>query len=101
MVHVVEGDPRVPSPQSVELHMALKKLGVPTELFMYPGHSHGIPDPRNRLVKAVSEMAWMDHYVRGIGDKFQWRDVLKTIEDGKEAGEAEPPTPEGVDAQPR
>ncbi len=80
MIHVVEGDPRVPSPQSVELHMALKKLGVPTELFMYPGRSHGIPDPRNRLVKAVSEKAWMDHYVRGIGEKFQWRQVLETLE---------------------
>lgn len=80
MVHVVEGDPRVPSPQSVELHMALKKLDVPTELFMYPGRSHGIPDPRNRLVKAVSEMAWMDHYVRGMGDKFEWRQVLETLE---------------------
>ena len=83
MVHVVEGDPRVPSPQSVELHMALKKLGVPTELFMYPGRSHGIPDPRNRLVKAVSEMAWMDYYVRGIGENFQWRQVLETL-DGEE-----------------
>ncbi len=81
MIHVVEGDPRVPSPQSVELHMALKKLGVPTELFMYPGRSHGIPDPRNRLVKAVSEMAWMDYYVRGIGDNFDWRQVLETLED--------------------
>jgi len=80
MIHVVEGDPRVPSPQSVELHMALKKLGVPTELFMYPGRSHGIPDPRNRLVKAMSEMAWMDHYIRGVGDKFQWRQVLETLE---------------------
>ncbi|WP_425152995.1 S9 family peptidase [Candidatus Palauibacter sp.] len=80
MIHVVEGDPRVPNPQSVELHMALKKLGVPTELFMYPGRSHGIPDPRNRLVKAVSEMAWMDYYVRGIGENFQWRQVLETLE---------------------
>ena len=80
MIHVVEGDPRVPSPQSVELHMGLKKLNVPTELFMYPGSSHGIPDPRNRLVKAVSEMAWMDHYVRGIGDKFEWQQVLATLE---------------------
>jgi len=80
MIHVVEGDPRVPSPQSVELHMALKKLDVPTELFMYPGRSHGIPDPRNRLVKSVSEMAWMDHYVRGIGDKFEWEQVLQTLE---------------------
>ena len=82
MIHVVEGDPRVPSPQSVELHMALKQLGVPTELFMYPGNTHGITDPRNQLVKAVSEMAWMDYYVRGKGRKFSWRDVLKTLEDG-------------------
>ena len=65
MIHVVEGDPRVPSPQSVELHMALKQLSVPTELFMYPGSTHGIPDARNQLVKSVSEMAWMDYYVRG------------------------------------
>jgi len=84
MIHVVEGDPRVPSPQSVELHMALKKLNVPTELFMYPGRSHGIPDPRNRLVKAVSEMAWMDHYVRGMGEKFEWEQVLKTLEENAE-----------------
>ena len=80
MIHVVEGDPRVPSPQSVELHMALKKLDVPTELFMYPGRTHGITQPRNRLVKAVSEMAWMDHYVRGIGDTFEWEQVLQTLE---------------------
>jgi dipeptidyl aminopeptidase/acylaminoacyl peptidase len=94
MIHVVEGDPRVPSPQSVELHMALKQLGVPTELYMYPGNSHGIPDPRNQLVKAVSEMAWMDYYVRGQGKKFAWRDVLKTLED--EAAKAKPTTePQG------
>jgi dipeptidyl aminopeptidase/acylaminoacyl peptidase len=81
MIHVVEGDPRVPSPQSIELHMALKQLGVPTELYMYPGNTHGIPDPRNQLVKSVSEMAWMDYYVRGMGKKFAWRDVLNTLED--------------------
>jgi dipeptidyl aminopeptidase/acylaminoacyl peptidase len=80
MIHVVEGDPRVPSPQSVELYMALKKIGVPTELYLYPGNSHGIPDPRNQLVKSVSEMAWMDYYVRGMGEKFSWREVLKTLE---------------------
>ena len=42
MIHVVKDDPRVPSPQSIELHMALKELGVPTELFVYPG-----ADPRD------------------------------------------------------
>ena len=83
MIHVVEGDPRVPSPQSVELHMGLKRVGVPTELFMYPGASHGIPDARNRLVKSMSEMAWMEYYVLGKGSKFSWRQVLETLEDPK------------------
>jgi hypothetical protein len=32
-------------------------------------------------VKSVSEMAWMDYYVRGMGKKFAWRDVLSTLED--------------------
>jgi dipeptidyl aminopeptidase/acylaminoacyl peptidase len=88
MVHVVKGDPRVPSPQSIELYTALVSLGVPTELFMYPGQTHGIPDPRNRLVKAMAEMAWMDYYVRGKGRKFSWRDVLKTLEKTEPAAAA-------------
>jgi dipeptidyl aminopeptidase/acylaminoacyl peptidase len=79
MIHVVEGDPRVPSPQSVELHMALQKLGVPTELFLYPGNTHGIPDPRNRFLKSVSEKAWMDYYIRGQGSGFTWDMVLSTL----------------------
>ncbi len=87
MIHVVEGDPRVPSPQSGEHHMAHKNLDIPTELFMYPGQSHGIPDPRNRLLKAVSEMAWMDYYVRDMGEKFQWRDVLQTLSGKNEESE--------------
>lgn len=83
MIHVVAGDPRVPSPQSVELHMGLKRVGVPTELFMYPGASHGIPDARNRLVKSAAEMAWMNYWVLGTGKKFSWREVLETLEDPK------------------
>jgi dipeptidyl aminopeptidase/acylaminoacyl peptidase len=93
MIHVVEGDPRVPSPQSIELHMALKQLGVPTELYMYPGNTHGIPDPRNQYVKSIAEMAWMDYYVRGMGKKFAWRDVLKSLEDDARS-------PEGADRFP-
>ncbi|HEY2377817.1 MAG TPA: prolyl oligopeptidase family serine peptidase [Gemmatimonadaceae bacterium] len=80
-IHVVDGDPRVPRPQSEELHMALKRLGVPTEFWVYPGNSHGIPDPRNQYLKSVGEMAWMDYWVRHSGRKFQWRDVLKSVED--------------------
>jgi dipeptidyl aminopeptidase/acylaminoacyl peptidase len=99
MIHVVKGDPRVPAPQSAELFMALKQLGVPTEFFMYPGDSHGIPDPRNRLVKAVAEKAWMDHYVRGMGERYAWADVrrelLKTLEQPAEEKRAATGEPQG------
>jgi dipeptidyl aminopeptidase/acylaminoacyl peptidase len=81
MIHVVHDDPRVPRPQSEELYMALRQLGVPTEFYVYPGASHGIPDPRNQYVKSMAEMAWMDYWVRGSGKKFAWRDVLKTLDD--------------------
>ncbi len=81
MIHVVDGDPRVPRPESEGLHMALKRLGVPTEFYVYPGGTHGIPDARNQLVKSTAEMAWMDYWVRKSGKKFAWRDVLKTLDD--------------------
>ena len=89
MIHVVHDDPRVPRPQSEELYMALRQLGVPTEFYVYPGASHGIPDPRNQLVKSMAEMAWMDYWVRGSGKKFAWRDVLKTLDDSTGARTAD------------
>jgi dipeptidyl aminopeptidase/acylaminoacyl peptidase len=91
-IHVVDGDPRVPRPQSEEMHMNLSKLGVPNEFWVYPGSTHGIPDARNQYVKAVAEMMWMDYYVRGSGKEFAWRDVLKAVETGgpQMAGEATP-----------
>ena len=81
LIHVVDGDPRVPRPQSEELHMALKKLNVPTELFVYPGSTHGIPDPRNQLTKAVVEFAWFQKWIRGNPSWFRWQEMLKTVED--------------------
>jgi dipeptidyl aminopeptidase/acylaminoacyl peptidase len=91
-IHVVDGDPRVPRPQSEEMHMALSKLGVENEFWVYPGTTHGIPDARNQYLKAVAEMSWMDYYVRGSGKKFAWRDVLNSVETGgpQMAGEARP-----------
>lgn len=83
MIHVVDGDPRVPRPESEGLHMALKRLGVPTEFYVYPGSTHGIPDARNQLLKSTAEMAWMDFWVRRSGKKFAWRDVLNTLDEPK------------------
>lgn len=84
LIHVVDGDPRVPRPQSEELHMALKKLGVPTEFFVYPGNTHGITEMRNQLVKMVSEFNWMEKWIKGKKEWFTWDELLKTLKDEKE-----------------
>jgi dipeptidyl aminopeptidase/acylaminoacyl peptidase len=85
LIHVVDGDPRVPRPQSEELHMALKQQGVPTEFFVYPGTTHGIPDPRNQYLKAVAEFQWFEKWIRGK-PWFTWKDLLKTVDDSSAAG---------------
>ena len=90
LIHVVDGDPRVPRPQSEELHMALKQRGIPTEFFVYPGTTHGIPDPRNQYLKAVAEFTWFEKWIRGK-PWFTWKDLLKAVDDsvaaaGKVAG---------------
>jgi dipeptidyl aminopeptidase/acylaminoacyl peptidase len=85
LIHVVDGDPRVPRPQSEELHMALKKLGVPTEFFVYPGNTHGIPDARNQVVKMMAEFNWFEKWINGKQTWFSWKDLLKTLPDEKKA----------------
>lgn len=79
LIHVVDGDPRVPRPQSEELHMALKQQGVPTEFFVYPGSSHGIPDARNQYLKAVAEFQWFEKWIRGK-PWFTWKELLQTLD---------------------
>ncbi|MDD5544469.1 MAG: prolyl oligopeptidase family serine peptidase [Acidobacteriia bacterium] len=81
LIHVVEGDPRVPRPQSEELHMALEKLGVPTEFMVYPGSTHGIPDMRNQMVKMVSEYGWFEKWINGKQAWFDWKSLNDTIKD--------------------
>jgi dipeptidyl aminopeptidase/acylaminoacyl peptidase len=83
LIHVVDGDPRVPRPQSEELHMALKKLGVPTEFMVYPGNTHGITEPRNQLVKAIAEFNWFEKWIRGKQGWFEWKEVLQTVKGEK------------------
>ncbi|MBM4186802.1 MAG: S9 family peptidase [Gemmatimonadetes bacterium] len=85
MIHVVDGDPRVPRPQSEELHMALKKLGVPTELFVYPGNTHGITEPRNQLTKAMVEFNWFEKWIRGKPAWLNWQEMLVTLPDSAPA----------------
>lgn len=87
LIHVVDGDPRVPRSQSEELHMALKKLGVPTEFQVYPGSTHGIPDMRNQMVKMVSEFGWFEKWINGKEPWLDWKTLNDTVKDESKKSE--------------
>jgi len=93
LIHVVSGDPRVPRPQSEELHMALKKLGVPTEFIVYAGNTHGIPDMRGQMVKMVSEFNWFEKWIKGKQGWFEWKDVMQDLKVDKAGEKKETPEP--------
>jgi dipeptidyl aminopeptidase/acylaminoacyl peptidase len=59
---VGEKDPRVPMPQSVEMHRALKSNGVPTHLYVAPREPHGWAELRHQLFKCNVEMEWFEKY---------------------------------------
>jgi len=81
LIHVGEADRRVPKPQSDELHMALKKLGVPVEYIVYPGMGHGITEPRYQMVKMVSEFHWFEKWIKGKDGWFDWKALLATLDE--------------------
>lgn len=79
LMHVGEADHRVPKPQSDELFMALKKLGVPVEYISYPNMPHGLTEPRYQMVKMFSEFHWFEKWIKGQPGWFEWKDLLATL----------------------
>ncbi len=80
LIHFGERDERIPMPQGQELHMALKKLGVPTEFIIYPGQPHGIQNPRYQLVKMEAELGWFERWIRGRESWLDWDELLAEAE---------------------
>ena len=60
---VGEKDPRVPLAQSLEMHRALKSLGVPTTLYVAPREPHGFVELRHQLTKINVELEWFERWV--------------------------------------
>jgi len=60
-----EADVRVPTSQGYELFNALKRLGVPVEMVVYPRQPHGVREPRLILDLGMRNLAWMEKYVKG------------------------------------
>jgi dipeptidyl aminopeptidase/acylaminoacyl peptidase len=58
-------DWNVPLINSEQLYQALRRLGVPTELIVYPGQGHSIARPSFQKDRYERYLAWYDRYLRG------------------------------------
>src|SRR3954466_14221312 len=56
-------DSEVPTPQGYEFWHALKALGVPTELVIYPEEGHAISKPADQRDIEERLVAWFDRYL--------------------------------------
>jgi dipeptidyl aminopeptidase/acylaminoacyl peptidase len=57
-------DMNVPLLNSEQLYQALRRLGVPTELVIYPGQDHGIKKPTYVKDRYERYVAWYDRYLK-------------------------------------
>jgi dipeptidyl aminopeptidase/acylaminoacyl peptidase len=64
LVLVGERDLECPVPQSREFWHALKTLGVPTQLAIYPGEGHMIVRPDHRRDIMKRSLTWLDKHLR-------------------------------------
>jgi dipeptidyl aminopeptidase/acylaminoacyl peptidase len=63
LILVGEHDLECPAPQSREFWHALKTLGVPTQMVVYPGEGHGIVQPRHQRDIMNRTVAWLNRYL--------------------------------------
>ncbi|PYJ22814.1 MAG: S9 family peptidase, partial [Verrucomicrobia bacterium] len=64
LIIVGERDAECPASQSYEFWHALKTLGVPTKLIIYPGEGHLFIEPKNQADRMDQTVAWFDKYLR-------------------------------------
>ena len=57
-------DWNVPIQNSEQLYQALRRLGVETQLVVYPNEHHGIRKPAFQLDRLERYLAWYDQYVK-------------------------------------
>ena len=80
---VGENDRRVPMPQSVEMHRALKSHGVPTHLYVAPREGHGWRELRHQLFKMNVELEWFERYV--MEREYAWEEAPADKDQQEEA----------------
>jgi len=64
LVIVGEHDAECPASQSYEFWHALKALGVPTKLIIYPGEGHMFIEPKHQVDRLEQTVEWFDKYLK-------------------------------------
>lgn len=64
---VGEKDFNVPAVGSEQMYQALRSLGVPTQLVIYPGQFHGLTTPSYKRDRLERYLAWYGRYLKGTG----------------------------------
>ncbi len=64
LIVVGERDAECPAPQSYEFWHALRALGVPTQLVVYPGEGHMFLDAKNLVDMQDRAIGWFDKYLK-------------------------------------
>ena len=59
-----EKDFNVPAVGSEQMYQALKSIGTPTELIIYPGQFHGITVPSYQVDRLNRYIGWFDKYLK-------------------------------------
>jgi dipeptidyl aminopeptidase/acylaminoacyl peptidase len=62
--YVGERDIECPAPQTQEFWHALKDLGVPTSIMIYPGEGHGLREPAHNADALRRTLEWFDRYLK-------------------------------------
>ena len=62
--YVGERDIECPASQTVEFWHALRELGVPTSVMIYPGEGHGLREPAHSADAMQRTLDWFDRYLR-------------------------------------
>lgn len=63
LIVVGDRDGECPAPQSFEFWHALRDLGVPTELVVYPNEGHGFVNPAHRIDVLERALGWFQKYM--------------------------------------
>ena len=62
--YVGADDIECPPPQTQEFWHAMREMGVPTSMAIYPGEGHGLRDPAHLADSEKRALAWFDRYLK-------------------------------------